>query len=123
MNSFIHSFHPSIHPPNIMCSFSNHLSSLDNTMTKIYIGNISYETTAESITEHFSQYGEVSSVYVPMDRYSGQPRGFAFLAMPNEVAEAAIAASDGMEMDGRNVEVKVSLPRGAKAPSKTSEFD
>lgn len=93
----------------------------DNTMTKIYIGNISYETTAESITEHFSQYGEVSSVYVPMDRYSGQPRGFAFLAMPNEVAEAAIAASDGMEMDGRNVEVKVSLPRGAKAPSKTSE--
>jgi RNA recognition motif-containing protein len=83
-------------------------------LTKLYIGNISYDTTAEGLTEHFSQYGTVSNVYVPLDRYSGEPRGFAFLALENSAAERAIAECDGMELDGRSVEVKVSLPRGTK---------
>lgn len=87
-------------------------------LTKLYIGNISYDTTAEGLTEHFSKYGMVSNVYVPMDRYSGEPRGFAFLALENEAAEKAIAECDGMELDGRSIDVKVSLPRGTKSNRK-----
>lgn len=90
-------------------------------LTKLYIGNISYDTTAEGLTEQFSQYGTVSNVYLPMDRYSGQPRGFAFLALDKEAAEKAIEECDGMELDGRSIEVKVSLPRGAKAPNRNNE--
>jgi hypothetical protein len=90
-------------------------------ITKLYIGNISFDTTTESLTELFSQYGAVTNVYVPMDRYSGEPRGFAFLALPNDAAEKAIAECDGMELDGRSIDVKVSLPRGTKAPNRKSE--
>jgi len=93
----------------------------DDNTTKLYVGNISYDTTAENLIEQFSQYGEVSNVYVPMDRYSGQPRGFAFLALEKDGAEKAIAECDGMELGGRSIEVKVSLPRGAKAPIRKNE--
>jgi len=90
-------------------------------LTKIYIGNISYETSPEQLKEHFSQYGEVSNIYIPTDRYTGNPRGFAFLALKPEDAEKAIAGSDGILMDERTIEVKVSLPRGAKAPNRQNE--
>jgi RNA-binding proteins (RRM domain) len=91
-------------------------------LTKLYIGNISYDTDAGQLEEYFSQYGEVSNVYVPTDRYSGEPRGFAFLAMKPEDAQRAIEESDGMEMNGRTVEVKLSLPRGTKAPNRRSKW-
>ena len=90
--------------------------------TKIYIGNISYDTSPEQLKEHFSQYGEVSNVYIPTDRFTGNPRGFAFLALSAEAAEKAIAGSDGTLMDERTIEVKISLPRGAKAPNRQSEL-
>ena len=90
-------------------------------LTKVYVGNISYETTAEALEKHFSQFGEVSNVYLPTDRTSGQPRGFAFLALKPEAAAKAIEESDGTLMDGRTIEVKESLPRGTKAPNRKSE--
>lgn len=90
-------------------------------LTKVYVGNISYETTAEALEKHFSQFGEVSNVYLPTDRTSGQPRGFAFLALKPEAAAKAIEESDGTLMDGRTIEVKESLPRGTKAPNRKNE--
>jgi len=90
-------------------------------MTKLYVGNISYETTPEQLEERFSEFGPVSNIYVPMDKYSGEPRGFAFLALAPADAEKAIAACDGTELDGRTIEVKVSLPRGSKAPNRKNE--
>ncbi len=90
-------------------------------MTKLYIGNISYDTSAEDLERYFGEIGAVSNVYLPVDRYSGQPRGFGFLAMSPEDAEKAIEAFDGTDMDGRTVEVKVSLPRGTKGPRRRSK--
>jgi len=90
-------------------------------LTKVYVGNISYETTGEALEKHFSQFGEVSNVYLPTDRTSGQPRGFAFLALTPEAAAKAIEESNGILMDGRTIEVKESLPRGTKAPSRKNE--
>jgi len=91
--------------------------------TKLYIGNISYETTAEDLETAFSEYGVVSNVYLPTDRISGNPRGFAFLAMNPSEAEKAIEAFDGTQLGGRNIEVKVSLPRGQKAPRRQNKKD
>jgi len=97
----------------------------DNTkpdpLTKLYLGNISFETTKEDILDHFSQYGPVKDCYIPTSRDTGLPRGFAFLTMNKEGCEAAIAGADGMEFGGRDIEVKHSLPRGTKAPRRERE--
>lgn len=90
-------------------------------LTKLYIGNISFETTSEELLDYFSQYGTVKDCYVPTDRETGMPRGFAFLTMAKEGCEAAIAGADGMEFGGRVIEVKHSLPRGTKAPKRERE--
>jgi len=96
-------------------------AEVNSDLTKLYVGNISYDTDAAQLEEYFSKYGEVSNVYVPTDKYSGEPRGFAFLAMKPEDATRAIEESDGVEMNGRSIEVKVSLPKGVKAPNRRNE--
>lgn len=87
-------------------------------MTKMYIGNISFDTTSDELLEHFGQWGQVKDCYLPLDRETNEPRGFAFLTMNPEGAEAAIENADGTEFGGRTIEVKVSLPRGQKAPQR-----
>ncbi len=89
---------------------------LDPTSTKLYVGNISYETTKEDLETFFAQYGTVAEVYLPVDKETGGPRGFSFVTMKNEDAQKAIEAADGIELAGRTIEVKESLPRGQKAP-------
>jgi RNA recognition motif-containing protein len=84
---------------------------------KLYIGNISYDTTEEDIKELFQSHGVVKDIYIPTDINSGMPRGFAFLTMSKDEAEKAMEAADGMEFMGRTIEVKVSLPRGQKSPT------
>lgn len=91
---------------------------VNSDLTKLYIGNISYDTDVAQLEEYFGQYGEVSNVYVPTDKFTGEPRGFAFLAMKPEDAQRAIEESDGVEINGRNIEVKLSLPKGAKSPNR-----
>jgi len=86
--------------------------------TKVYCGNISFETTKETLEEEFGKYGKVLDVYLPVDTRTGFKRGFAFIRMEVEdEAKAAIQAMHGMTLDGRTVEVNISLPRG-KAPPK-----
>jgi nucleolin len=84
--------------------------------TKMYVGNISYETTKESLQTFFGEYGTVLDVYIPVDKATEAPRGFAFVTMEKEGASKAIESASGVELDGRVIEVKESLPRGQKAP-------
>lgn len=84
--------------------------------TKLYVGNLSYETTTEDLQEFFSQYGEVSDVYIPYDRDTGSSRGFGFLSMATEAANTAIEQANGYELQGRQIQVNESLPKGQQAP-------
>ena len=78
---------------------------------KVYIGNMSYDTSESKLQELFAEYGEVTSVSVVMDRYTGRPRGFAFVEMAtDEAAAAAIAALNGKEVDSRQLKVNVANP-------------
>jgi RNA recognition motif-containing protein len=70
---------------------------------KLYVGNLSWNSTEDTLRTLFAQYGEVQSVSIIMDRETGRSRGFGFVEMEN--AEAAIAALNGKEFDGRNLKV------------------
>jgi len=84
---------------------------------KIYVGNVSFETTKEQLVESFEEYGTVSDCYVPLDSNTGMMRGFAFIRMPNEEeANKAIEGWNGEVLGGRVIEVSVSLPRGQAPP-------
>ena len=79
---------------------------------KIYVGNLSYNTDQDALRDLFAQHGEVEDVHVPTDRQTGRPRGFAFVTMPNDSeAQAAIAALNGTELDGRSLNVNEARPR------------
>ncbi|MFH1430075.1 MAG: RNA-binding protein [Candidatus Uhrbacteria bacterium] len=82
-------------------------------MTKLYIGNLSYSTTDESLREAFAQAGaSFSSAQVVMDRMSGRSRGFGFVEFEDDGdAQAAIEMWDGKELDGRPLKVNVARPR------------
>jgi RNA recognition motif-containing protein len=74
--------------------------------TKVFVGNLSFDTTRERLQEVFAQAGEVTEVAMPTDRMSGRPRGFAFVSFAtDEAAAAAIQKLDGQELDGRNLRV------------------
>ena len=81
---------------------------------KIYVGNLNFATTEDSLSDAFAQYGEVISAVIVTDRYTGRSRGFGFVEMDDDnAADAAISALDGKELDGRNLRVNVanSKPR------------
>ena len=78
----------------------------------IYVGNLSRETTEQSLREKFETFGQVSSVAVIKDRYTGESRGFGFVEMPEKSeAEAAIAELNGKDLQGRNLKVNEAKPR------------
>ena len=84
--------------------------------TRLYAGNLSFNTTAETLRELFSALGEVTDVHVVMDRETGRPRGFAFVTM-GSAAEAAkaIGEMNGKMVDGRPLRVNEAeerAPRG-----------
>ena len=78
----------------------------------IFVGNLDYATTEDSLRGLFTPHGEVVSVKVITDRDTGRSRGFCFVEMPNdEEAQAAISALDGKELDGRTLKVNEAQPR------------
>ena len=80
--------------------------------TKLYVGNLSYQTTDQQLHDLFSEAGNVSSAQVVTDRYTGQARGFGFVEMATEdEAQQAIAAINGRNVDGRALVVNESRPR------------
>ena len=73
---------------------------------KIYVGNLPYSATDESLKELFSPFGTIVTASVIMDRYSGQSKGFGFIEMATDSeANAAIAALNETPLDGRNIRV------------------
>jgi RNA recognition motif-containing protein len=81
-------------------------------MTNIFVGNLSYDTTQDQLQNTFAAYGEVEKVSIIHDRDSGQPRGFAFVEMTDAgQAGDAINALNGMELNGRAMNVNEARPR------------
>jgi RNA recognition motif-containing protein len=77
---------------------------------KLYVGNLPYSTTNDELVEVFSQYGQVTSAQVMMDRDTGRSRGFAFVEMA-EGADQAITSLNGAEFQGRTLTVNEARPR------------
>jgi RNA recognition motif-containing protein len=78
----------------------------------IYVGNMSFQTDEDSLRTAFSQFGAVDNVNIVRDRDSGQPRGFAFVEMPNDTeAEAAMTQLNGSTLDGRQLTVNEARPK------------
>ena len=75
--------------------------------SKLYVGNLNFTTTEDSLRAAFSENGRtVREVAIPSDRETGRPRGFAFVTMGSDAdAKAAIAALDGKDLDGRTLKV------------------
>ena len=85
--------------------------------TRLYIGNLSYNTTQQQLQELFGTHGTVTDVDLIMDKFSGRPRGFGFITMESkEGAEAAIAALNGKNVDGRDLTVNEARPREERPP-------
>ncbi|HRQ74847.1 MAG TPA: RNA-binding protein [Phycisphaerales bacterium] len=79
---------------------------------KIYVGNLNFKTTDDALRNLFSQYGDVQEASVVTDRETGRPRGFGFVTMTNDSeAKAAIEATNGMQFDGRTLNVNESRPK------------
>ncbi len=78
----------------------------------IYVGNLSRDVTEEELRGAFEAFGEVASVNVITDKFSGEPRGFAFVEMPAKTeAESAINDLNGKELKGRELNVNEARPR------------
>lgn len=78
----------------------------------IYIGNLSYQATADDLTEVFAEYGAVKRISLPVDRETGRMRGFAFVELAEEAQEdTAISDLDGAEWLGRQLKVNKAKPK------------
>ena len=81
----------------------------------IYIGNLPYEVTSDTLREVFTEYGTVNRVHIPTDRETGRVRGFAFVEMATEEEESkAIETLDGAEWMSRELRVNKAKPREKK---------
>jgi RNA recognition motif-containing protein len=79
---------------------------------KLYVGNLSFETTENDIQDLFEQHGQVNEVRLMMDRMTGKSRGFAFVTMNDGAqASAAMSALNGREVNGRALTVNEARPR------------
>jgi len=80
--------------------------------TRLYVGNLNYQTTDQELQDLFSEIGNVANVQVMIDRQTGQSRGFGFVEMATEdEAQQAIAAINGRTLGGRSLKVNESRPR------------
>lgn len=78
----------------------------------IYVGNLSFDLKEEDLQKTFEAYGKVASATIVKDKYSGQPRGFGFVEMPDaDEARTAIANLNGKEVSGRQMNVNEAKPR------------
>jgi cold-inducible RNA-binding protein len=79
---------------------------------KIYVGNLSFNTSEDQLRSLFEAHGQVASASLAMDRETGRPRGFGFVEMNDDgQAKAAMTALNGTEVDGRQLTVNEARPR------------
>ena len=84
---------------------------------KLYVGNLSYDTTSDSLKDAFSKAGTVTSCQVIMDKMTGRSKGFGFVEMStDEEAQAAIDMWNAKELDGRPLTVNEARPMEPRAP-------
>src|SRR5918911_3944241 len=85
--------------------------------TRLYVGNLSFQTTGDDLRDYFSQAGTVESASVVEDRETGRSRGFGFVEMATpEEAAAAIEQFNGKELNGRNLTVNEAKPKTDRGP-------
>ena len=85
--------------------------------TKLYVGNLSFNTTENELQELFSQAGPVQEVTLMQDKFTGKSRGFAFVTMTSEQdAQSAITKFNGQTVEGRPLTVNEARPREARPP-------
>ncbi len=78
----------------------------------IYVGNLSYDVTEEELRQEFTAFGEVQTVNIITDKYSGRPKGFGFVEMPSvSEGQAAIMALNGKTLKDRTLNVNTARPR------------
>lgn len=81
----------------------------------IYVGNLAYSVTQDDLRDAFGAYGEISSVNLITDKFTGDSKGFGFVEMPNNSeADAAIKALNETPLKGRNIKVNQAKPRGER---------
>jgi len=85
-------------------------------MSRLYVGNLSWDTTQDTLRATFESDGRtVKDVHIVSDRETGRPRGFAFVEMGSKAeADAAIAALDGADLDGRQIKVNEAKERAPR---------
>lgn len=85
--------------------------------SKVFVGNLAFSTTQTEVETLFAQVGEVNEVFLPVDRATGQPRGFAFVEFddPSSIPEA-ISKFDGTDFQGRRLKVNEATERAARPP-------
>ena len=95
-----------------------HQSLEDIISTKLFVGNVSYDTTKDELQRLFSEMGEIAEVFLPTDRETGRPRGFAFVEFTDpSAASAATQRFDGFELNGRALRVNEAQERRPRAPA------
>lgn len=82
-----------------------------STYVNIYVGNLPFSYDSQQLEDLFSEYGEVSSAQVILDRDTGRSRGFGFVELPDDAARKAIEELDGSDLDGRSLTVNEAKPR------------
>ena len=81
----------------------------------IYVGNLSFDTTEDQLRQAFEGFGEISSVAIITDKYTGESRGFAFVEMADQAAATeAISGLNGQDMNGRTLSVNEARPRAGR---------
>lgn len=80
--------------------------------TQLYVGNVSYQMTEESLKKMFSEFGEVTSAKIVVDRETGRSKGFGFVEMADaQAADRAIDSLNDQEIDGRRIKVNIARPK------------
>ncbi len=93
------------------------MTNAPGTGVKLFVGGIPYRMTIEELREVFTQAGEVTDVFIPMDRMTGRPRGFAFVTMATqEGADKSIAMFHDQEVGGRRIAVNIARPLEDRPP-------
>lgn len=88
---------------------------------KVYVGNLSFDTTEDALKDLFAKAGKIDSVSIIIDKFSGRSKGFAFIEMSSEEeAKKAIETLNGKELDGRNIVVDEAKPMAERPPRKFS---
>lgn len=78
----------------------------------LYVGNLSYDTTEETLRTLFAEYGQIESVRLITDRYTGRSKGFAFVEMStDQAAQEAIGGLNGKQVDNREIKVDAAKPQ------------